>query len=1843
MKRLFNVFVIMLVGILFSCNNNGGKREQTNATDPGFSTYISGYSTGMISSQASLRIRLAKPVSGVEPNMEVMEDVLHITPSVKGKLSWVDNRTLEFVPEKALKNGGHYQMDLYLDKILDTEKKYETFSWAVDVIEQAMALENPQIVTKNSDIGKMASTLVSISTADFVEAELFEDCFTAKYNGDKVSVQWHHSENGKQHDLMVNDLLRSKEDSYLLMEWNMNSIGIKEKNEKKIVIPGTNTFKILSVRAFPEPDKYIRIELSEALDPKQDANGMIYLASGKELSLSIDNNVILAYPTEITLDEEELIIDKNLRNESGITLNTDFSLIVHFQSIKPEVRWVGTGNILPNGKDLILPFEAVNLKAVDVKVIKVFESNIPQFFQDKDIDDSYNLKKVGRLVHKERIDLIPEKPVDYGNWNTFSIDLSFLINKDPGSLYNVIIDFNKNYSVYPCNNDEEENELADSGNEAGSLETDDEYLYYDSPESYYYNEGYYESGWWSHRDDPCNRAYYNDVDISKNVIATNIGIVAKQGNGSKVDLFINNIVTSGPLSNVEVEILNYQQQSIVKGTSDSQGFVTLECDQTPFLVVARKGEERGYLKLLDGNALSLSRFEVEGAKIEKGLKGFIYGERDVWRPGDSLFLTFVLHDRENSIPKDHPVLMEIFDPMGRMAWKQVQKLGKGKMVAFPFSTSIDDETGKWMAVATVGGAKFTKTLRIETIKPNRLKVNMEFETDTLRSYENQQIHMEVSYLHGAKASNLEVETEITLKPVRTTFKNYKEYIFDDVAAYLDENTFQPIKSKLNADGLLNLKLSEMDIQSSGFVRADFFTRVYENNGEFSVDYISKIMSPYKTYVGIKLPGSGNYWDRLETDVDHRIDIVTVDETGKPMDVNNMTVRVYKISWDWWYERGRQNFASYVNNRNIKPISTQKINSRNGKAQTTFKITYPDWGKYLVYVSIPGGHATGKMVYVDWPGWNSRSGGDDKEGAALLRLSADKQEYQPNQEVIISFPGAENGQAIITIENGSQIMEKYRVETFKGENKWSFTTRSDMTPNIFVCVHLLQPHNHPGNDLPIRMYGVLPLSIRDENTILEPVIEMKDELRSCEKTTISISETNGKEMQYTLAVVDEGLLSLTRFKTPNPWNTFFAREALGVRTWDLYDDILGTFTGNMASVFAVGGDENLEGDDNTQKKRFKPVVKFMGPFTLTKGKTNKHELELPEYIGAVRVMAVAATDNAYGSADKEVIISDPLMIHATLPRILAPNEKVQLPVTVFAMKENLKKVRVQIELEGDVTTTQSEQNVEFDSPGEKIVFFTLNCGEKEGNIHVTATATSGKEKAQENIDVNLRNPNPVQTVMQTNIVTSGTEEDITVNLFGSQGSNVTTLEVASIPPLAVGRRVEYLMRYPHSCAEQTVSAGLAQLLLPDLIETSDKRFENAQGNVLDIIAHLRNYQTPQGAIALWPGYSGNNQWTSCYAAHFLLVAEEKGYQIPRTLKKNLLAYLRSETFENTNGVITYLTETYRLYVLALSGKPDFSAMNRLSEKQLHGAARLRLAAAYAVAGKAEAADNLMFTVDANQILNDNYDSWYSYYWNGPITLAMALETCILTGNDNMAHGLIMELSRELSGNGYMSTHATAWGLYAMWMAMKDDVKDELVSFSYSWGEENKDITTISPITQFALGNSAQGDHTLHVKNESGKKLYVSTTVSGQPLPGDEPVGSKNLIMDVAYLSASGEKIDPGTTTLGEDITIYVQIQHPGIRKRYEDLALTLTIPGGWEILSQPFDGDNGMSSLVDYTDIRDDRVHVYFYLPKGNSITIPIRVHASYAGTYYLPAIRCEAMYQNDVYSTIGGRWVEVQR
>jgi uncharacterized protein YfaS (alpha-2-macroglobulin family) len=1832
---------VFAVALFYGITSTGTREPQT-ALNPAFAEYISSYTSGVISSTATIRIVLAEDaVTDDVVGSETSTKLFSLSPAVKGKTVWLDKRTVEFTPESRLASGQRYEVNFNLSKLMEVPSSLSNFVYSFQVIPQhyELTIDNIKPYVKTELVRQKIEGV--LFTSDFADGDVVEKMLQANQDDKQLTVSWSHAGEGKQHAFVIEEVSRKETASKVNIAIAGEPLGISQSSSQEIEIPALSDFKVMNVRVDQGTSQHIVVQFSDPLSEKQNLQGLIRIEGLSSLDFEVRDNEVKIYPAVRQTGSKTLTVEAGVRNVLDYRMKEGGTFDVLFEEVKPAVRFVGKGTILPSSDGLILPFEAVNLKAIEVQVVKIFERNIVQFLQVNNYEGNSELRRVGKPVLKKMISLENSGVTDLGKWNRFTLDLATLINTEPGAIYQIRLNVKKSHTTLACNEGDEDSESAFEQTEDWT-EGEDESSYWDSYDDYYYGYDYD----WRERDNPCHSSYYTGQrNIKRNVIASDLGLIAKRGADGNTTIFVTDLKTTQPQSGVTLELYNYQQQVIGTASTGSDGKAVIQSNEIPFALVAKSGAQRGYLKLPDGESLSLSSFDVGGERVNKGLKGMIYGERGVWRPGDSLFLTFVLEDKMKRLPATHPVVFELQNPQGQVTSRLVRSAGENGFYKFATVTADDAPTGNWTARVKVGGAEFSQLVKIETVKPNRLKINLDFGVDKIKAGTNNiSGDLKVNWLHGAPGKNLMAEFEVLLTKAETKFSRYPDYVFEDPSKEFYSEAQTIFSGYTDAEGNARVNFSlEPTTTSPGALNAIVRGKVFEESGNFSIDRFSIPYYPYASFTGIRLPLGDKARGMLLTDTTHTVDVVTIDADGNPVNRDQVEVSIYKLRWRSWWDNTEEN-AVYMSDYYSTLISKGTIRTSNGKGQWNFKIKYPDWGRYLVKAYDPvSGHSTAKVVYIDWPGWAGRARGGS-EGATMLTFSSDKSNYSIGEKASIVIPGSGEGRALVSIENGSRVLESYWVETKQGDTPFNFTVTSEMTPNAFVHVTLIQPHAQTVNDSPIRMYGVIPIGAEDPKTHLEPELTMPDVLEPGQEVVIRVSEKSKRKMTYTLAIVDEGLLDLTRYKTPDPWRRFYAREALGVKTWDLYDNVMGAFGARIERLLAIGGDMEMAAgkEDDAKANRFKPVVKFFGPFTLTGG-SDEHKFVMPQYIGSVKTMLVAGYEGAYGSTEKATPVRKPLMVLATLPRVLGPEEKLKLPVTLFTMDKNIRNVKVEVKASGPLQLSQtsqqvnmvdSDQTVEFDLA----VLGTLGVGKVE------VTATSGNFKATDLIEIDVRNPNPPVTRVQEALLDAGKTWSASVSPVGMVGSNSATLEVSSLPPINLGQRMQYLLQYPYGCIEQTTSSVFPQLYLDQVKVLTDAERNMIQSNIKAGIDRLKSFHQRDGGFGYWPGAENADSWSTTYAGHFLVEAEKKGYLVPADMLRKWKKYQRSKAQawrRNQEAYSSELIQAYRLYSLALAGDPELGAMNRLREQgNLPVTAAWMLAAAYAKAGQPEAAKAL---VEKIPTAVKPYQEMAYTYGSDLRDKAIILETLVLLGDRTKGFELLKDISASLSNSSYwMSTQTVAWCLKSVG-AFAGTEKRGTLKFTYSYNGKDVSASTELPIAQVSIPVDGVKSNALKVVSESGGSLFVRLISEGTPAHGDETEESKNLNVNIVYTNVDGQPIDPTSLEQGKEFIASVTIWNPGTRGAYKNLALNQIFPSGWEINNLRLDEAESRlgGDVPTYQDIRDDRVYTYFDLGVNQRKTFQVMLTASYAGTYYLPAVSCEAMYDRSIYARRKGQVVQV--
>lgn len=1498
-----------------------------------------------------------------------------------------------------------------------------------------------------------------------------------------------------------------------------------------------------------------------------------------------------------------LTLDSGLKSTEGLSLGEVYTRSFALSEDKPAVEIPLQGAILPDKKHLYLPFRAVNLGAVEVRVVKIYEKNVLMFLQDNELSGESSLRRSGRLVYRGDIPLDASK--DLHKWNTHSVDLGGLFKQEPGAIYRIRISFRQDQSLWGG-----KEYMRRPGNPSGTPSAEDDAVW-DIPSSYYWDNDYdWEKYNWDEADDPSKPSYYMDSDRfpSIQLIASDLGLMAEYAGGDKIWAAATDLLSAKPVSGAAVEVYDFQLQQIGSGKTDGKGLAEIKLSHKPFALVAKAGGSVAYLKVTSGNERSLSRFDVGGEVLKQGIKAFMYGERGVWRPGDTLHVTAIVSDKGHNLPAGHPATLEIYTPEGQFHSKLVRSAKDG-FYSFSIPTQADDPTGFWNAYLKIGGSSFHKTLHVETVKPNRLKINTSIgnEGSVLQAGSKVTVQTQASWLAGGAAADCPAHAEMTLRKFSgSPFKGFEKYSFNDPSSKFTSAEFSLYKTRLNGIGEGSVSVAMPAAEGApGILNAFIVTSVEEPGGDESFTTETRLYSPFSAYVGIAVP-EGEY---LETDKDQTIRLAVVQADGKRVRGHKVEYAVYRIGWNWWWDNPGGELDAYVSGNSVEKIAGGTANSGDKDISFIVREDYPKWGRYLILArDLSSGHTAGRFVSFDWPEYRGRAGRQDPEALTMISFSTDKKSYLSGEKATVYVPAAKGGQALVSLENASGVISREWVQTSDKDTPYTFTVTPEMAPNFYIHITLLQPYGQADNDLPLRLYGVQRVKVENPASHLEPQIKLPKVLHPEEPFTVTISEKNGKPMTYTLAIVDEGLLDVTAFKTPDPWSAMYKDEALGVSTWDLYDQVIGAWGGKLSPLAAIGGDEDAV-MNSRKDNRFNPVVMFLPPKTLSKG-SDELKLKLPMYVGSVRLMVVAGHEGAFGSADATVPVQNPLMLVTTLPRVLGTGEEVSVPVNVFAMEDGVRSANVSIKADGPVEIVgPASQNVSFSGTGDKLVRFDIRSTSDEGIAHISVNASGASYKASETIALEVRNAQAEITQVQRFTIGKGEK----LSLKGSSGSS---LQLTSFPALDARAMYINMRDYPYDCGEQLSARGLTLLKLLPLLEEADAA--QAKALIPDIIGKLYSRQMSDGGFAYWSG-GRSDSWVSSMAGLFLSEASKAGFEVNAGVLKSWKEYQQkiSQVYRIAgNNFFSHADEAFRLYTLAAAGASSSSGMNRLKEAgEIGEQAKWLLSGAYALSGKGTQAAALL---DGTAKTFEEYEPDVLTFGSSLRDRFAAIDALALNGRIADA----LSLAEESTPERYLSTQETAFAALAyghllskVATSVKATVNGAEVSASGSWkGSLEKDSA---------------------VQNTGDGPLYASIVRVSRS--GVRSALSNGLQLDVKYTDENGSSVNPASLPQGTRFKATIRIVNPSALRSYSNLALCLRTPSGWEIQNERLTGGAGAEGY-DHKDIRDDRVSWFFGLPASRSKTFTVQLRAAYEGVYMMPSVVCEAMYDPTVNAcTASGR------
>lgn len=1640
---------------------------------------------------------------------------------------------------------------------------------------------------------------------------------TAQYLGDR------------RYKFQVGNLKRSNSSTSVEMVLDGKPLKSKSKVTRTLDVCAKDEFKVVDIKVdkeqssatliFTQPLKHSNLDGFLVLEPSMGYRSEIV---DNKIVLYLDKSNYYAYQ----LEDVKLTVGSGIKDAEGNSLRESQTFTFDLTDLQPKVRWTEKGVIVPEVGDAVIYFDAICLNSVTLRVVRVFDDNILSFYQDNDLEDVGGIRKVGRLVKKVSLTLDNPTP---NQWKTFPIQLSDYVDVKAGDMYQLILDFG------PA-------DYAFATDEVKQLTLEDEDLeakYWDG-EAYSFKLHDYDGDW----DDPLTLSYYNWVETEKNVIITDLAMTAKMGGDDAVDVYVFKISDAAPASGVEVSAYNYQRQQISTGKTDGKGHAHLSCQNRPAFVVAKDSKGgQSLIKTNNGNALSYSKFDIGGESVEKGVAAFAYTNRGVWRPGDELQLNLMLSDFGSKLPADYPVVMEIRDASNRLYARQSNNQPVGGIYTFNVATSPNDETGLWKASFKVGNSIVEKYLRVETVKPNRLEIKLNT-PDVISLSNPRNIQLKAKWLNGLIASGLKAEIDVRVRKGQTSFKNFPTYTFGNDSEEFYPEELSLFSGPLDGQGNASVSVEPLtDLSADQMMKATFTTKVFEQGGDFSISSSSAMLSPFERYVGVEFPKTeskyGNYYF---TNRNWSFPIAIVKENGElAKSTIALNYQFYKLDGYWWWSsEDSYTLQKYVRGTYKNPETSGRLTCNNGKTELTLNVPNEKWGLYLLVITDEqGGNTFAKVMRFDWDYATIHSTGTS-DGPVQLAMSSSKDTYKVGENIIVSFPANEKAKALVTVEANDKVLQSLLVDNLGTEGQVEIKATEEMIPNVYVYVSLIQPRNS-GNDLPLRMYGVIPVKVENSDLQLKPVIDIPETSNTKKTIQVNVKEEHSKAMTYTLAVVDEGILGLTNYVTPDPYAYFNAKQSLKVRTWDNYDYVIDAFSGELGTLYAVGGDGFIN-QEITLDKRFKAYAITLGPFELGAGKTNTHEFEVPQCSGALRFMVVAKGEGkAFGAEEKEMKVLDPITLYPSAPRVTAPGDEMNLKVQVLAPTMKGKSLNVVVNNKNLNAVGETPSSVVVDDQGEALFAMKVKVPETLGNATFDVKISGGGYEAQTTTVIPIRMPYTEKRTTYTEEIEPKTSKTINFNLAGLKGTQEGNVMVASLIPVDFYSRLNYLDTYPYGCLEQVVSAAFPKLYFNYFIQQSEEDQNKTRDAIANGITSLKSYQKADFTLTNWVGGNYSDPWTEIYALHFLVEAKNQGFDVPAYLYEGVLQHqadIAKAWRNNPDFPQGETIQAYRLFVLALGNAPEMGALNRFKELKLkYSLSSLLTAATYAQVGKKNMVSQFWPAINEGEKLSDYISSFGSYTRD----LAFLTYSEILCGKDKeLIQSHVNDICEILNSDRWLDTQSTAFALFTLGKyAEKEGTSNAPISATVKFNGEQKTLTSNMGSAAYFV-TPKLGSNVVEISNNSDQKL-TAKVYAKTALAEYETNETGNFIrMKVNYYDKKGAALNPASLPMGTDFSVEIIVENPS-DYRVTELALSYYLASGWEIVNERLNGVDSNTSAK-HMDIRDDRAYFFFDLAPKSHKTFKLKLNATYEGSFMLPAVLCEDMYNNDIYYKVPARPVVVK-
>ncbi len=1501
---------------------------------------------------------------------------------------------------------------------------------------------------------------------------------------------------------------------------------------------------------------------------------------------------------------------KGLTAEGGQHLGREISRRVTVPDLPSNVDFSSSGIYLSPRGNRMVPLDVTNAETVHLRVWKVFANNVVHFMRDRDGRSGWPEELTTEVGSKE-MDVDARR----NERATINVDMSRFVDDNSSG-------------VYMMRAQAEENR------------------------------------WRSDR---------------RLVVMSDLGLSVKQS-GDETLVWVTRLSTTEPVKGATVWLYSRSNQKMISGLTDERGLARMphpaDADgKTPFAVVASTDGDATVLKLEEGN-VDLTSFDTGGRSyLSEGYEAFLYPDRTIYRPGETLHLHAIMRGVDTVMPGEFPVRFVVTRPDGRPFTETSAALSKRGSADVSIDLPDYAVTGRYSVEITLpeeDEALGRCGFQVEEFVPNRMEAEIDAPEGPWEGGQELTFTARARHLFGAPAGGRHVEARLRLVPETFDPDGWSDYTFSD-----SSRSFSPRDNKVG-EGTLDeegekefvVRLPD-DLQPASALTARLTASVQEVGGRSVTSVADRACHAYPRYVGVQNPD-----DHVTPGTETVIRCALVGPDGQAASDGQLNVRIYRVHWHSVMKKTAQGGYRFISEKEEREVKEVTCSVKEGRGSVRF--TPDEVGHYRLRAVDPeGGAAASISFYCSGSGaatWSMRK-------PRRLEMVTGKDVYRAGETARVMVKAPYAGRMLFTVE-GDQIHEVRVVECTGNTTEVEVPVRKGYGPNVYCSATLLRPVRPEQEWSSHRAVGAVPLRVDRSGRRLEVSVNVPEKARSGAEVPVSIrirdvaGEPVGAEV--TLSAVDEGIHQLAPADVPDPWNYFYGKRTLGVETRDLYSLLMPeVYLSPVADSSPPGGDGRLSDPrigNPIAADRVQCVSFWRGNLTTGKNGRVQTTLNLPRWTGRLHLEAVAAGQQRFGSVEADLTVDEPLTVRSSFPRFLAPGDRFTVPATIFNRTGTAGEARVMLRgMVGGKRVWEQTKQINLEEGEERTVRFEVKAPARTGRLDVSLTTQMGDEDTRRDREIAVRPPATLSRVSGSMKITD--DDSATFELPGGwlTGTTDTRLVVSSRPTLDFGDGLQFLLRYPHGCSEQTVSRIFPLLYFDDVARMVDpEKFEesNVRHFVQAGVRRLLSMQTERGGFAWWPGYHSPYRWGSVYVTHFLVEARNAGYGVPPRRVEKALDYVAS--LQGTGEAREHLPEkAYAAYVLALSGKARESWCRRLYElrEDMPVYSRFHLAGAMALMHEREGLDAL---IDLETLPSMNGERETGGRLDSPLRRAAILLSVYLNiaPDHTNVSPLVERVGRALKTRRRRTTQETAFALLAMGQYARH-VSGRETDYAGKISIDDNTLASFTDEEGAVLQPDGAEAEKVTVSLDGKGQAYCYWTREGIPVDSTLPPVDRGMAVRRRYLSRDGEvvplsEIEQGQVLIAE-ITVRarqpvenvvisdllpagLEIQNPALETRNSDIV-DLPAPevksGGLDLFDvdaqNSSDSERAKELEPDNVQMRDDRLLVFTDLPDGEARYYRYVVRAVTPGEFVLPAISARCMYDPAYESRHGDGHVRIGR